>query len=155
VIYRLLLAGHSLNRWLVVVLLMSATVLGARGWIAARPWSRGDDRTGRLLTAVMDLQLLLGLLLYVGFSPYTRAGWADLAGAMTDRVLRFWTVEHAPTMLLAVALVHAGRVLVRRAEAPRARHRCAAVTFGLATLLVLAAIPWPFLAYGRALLPWG
>jgi hypothetical protein len=58
-------------------------------------------------------------------------------------------------MLVAVALVHAGRVLGRRPAPPRVQHRRATLTFGLATLLVLAAIPWPFLAYGRALLPWG
>lgn len=151
--YRLLLAGHSLNRWLVLGLLLAATVRGVRGWLASAEWRGGDERTGRLLTAAVDVQLLLGLVLYAGVSPYTAAGFADLATAMTDRVLRFWTVEHGPTMLAAVVLVHVGRVLVRRAPAARARHRRAAVCFGLATLLVLAAIPWPFLAYGRDLLP--
>lgn len=151
--YRLLLAGHSLNRWLVLALLLAATVRGVHGWIAAAEWRAGDDRTGRLLTAAVDVQLLVGLVLYAAVSPYTAAGFADLGTAMTDRVLRFWTVEHGPTMLAAVILVHAGRVLVRRVPAARARHRRAAVCFGLATVLVLAAIPWPFLVYGRGLLP--
>lgn len=149
----MLLAGHSLNRWVVLGLLLLATVQGTRGWIGARAWHSGDDRTGRLLTAAMDFQLLLGLVLYVRLSPYTRAGWADLAATMNDRVLQFWTVEHGPTMLVAVALVHIGRIRVRRAEIAHARHRRAATWFGATTVLVLAAIPWPFLPYGRGLLP--
>lgn len=152
-IYQVLLAGHSLNRWAVLALLIAATARGASGWIGGRPWATVDDRVARLMTGAVDLQLLLGLVLYVGVSPYTRAGWADLATAMTDRVLRFWTVEHGPTMLVAVVLVHVGRGLARRAATPRSRHHRATTCFGLATLLVLAAIPWPFLPYGRGLLP--
>jgi len=153
VIYRLVLAAHSLNRWLVFGLLLVATVRGVRGWLARRDWTAADERTGRALTAVVDLQLLLGLVLYVVLSPLPRIGWADMAATLDNRVLQFWTLEHAPTMVVAVVIVHIGRVRSRRADAPARRHRPAALSAGLATALVLAAIPWPFLEYGRPLLP--
>lgn len=151
--YDVLLVLHSLNRWLVLVLLVAATAGGVHGWISRRPWSEVDERIGVLTTAALDLQLLLGLLLYLVFSPLTRAGFADVATAMDDPTLRFWLVEHGPVMLVAIVLVHLGRTRIRRAESGQL-HRRAAAWFGTATVLVLAAIPWPFLPYGRGLLPW-
>jgi hypothetical protein len=138
--YEFVLAAHSLNRWLVLGLLVAAAVTASRG-------------ATRAVVLVTDLQLLLGLVLYAVLSPYTEAVFADFGAAMADRTLRFWTVEHGPTMLVAVILVHVGNVLTRRAPTPSSRRRRAAIWFGLALLLVLASIPWPFLEYGRGLLP--
>ena len=151
--YRLLLAGHSLNRWLVLVLLALAIGRALRGWLGGRDWHGSDQRVGEALAGVIDLQMLLGLVLYIGFSPHTRAGWSDLGAMLGNRILQFWTLEHGPTMLVAVALVHSGVTRSRRAETARDRHRSAALWFGAAALLVLAAIPWPFLPHGRGLLP--
>ena len=150
--HRLLLTAHSLNRWLVVVLLLIALVRGISGWTRGRDWIRRDDLTARVLLAVLDLQLLLGLALYV-VSPLVRAGWSDIAAAMDNRVLQFWTVEHAPTMILAIVIVHIGHVAARRAAEDRRRFRVATLSIAVATLLILGGIPWPFLPHGRPLLP--
>lgn len=150
--HRALLTAHSLNRWVVVALLLVALGRGMAGWARARKWSRHDDLTGRLLIVVLDVQLLLGLALYA-VSPLVRAGWSDLGAAMDNRVLQFWTIEHAPTMTLAVVIVHIGRVVARRADDDRRRYRVATLSVAGATLLILAGIPWPFLEHGRPLLP--
>ena len=151
--HRVLLIAHSLNRWLVVVLLLVVLGLGIAGWLRGRTWTRRDDVTGRVLTAVLDLQLLLGIGLYA-VSPLVRAGWSDLGAAMGNRVLQFWTVEHAPTMILAIVIVHVGRVIARRRDDDRRRYRTTTLSVGAATFLILAGIPWPFLEHGRPLLPW-
>ena len=62
----------------------------------------------------LDVQMLLGLLLYGVLSPYTAAAMKDFGAAMRDPVLRFWAVEHLTMMLSAVVLVHVGRVLARK-----------------------------------------
>lgn len=149
--HRALLTAHSLNRWLVVVLLLVALAGGIVGWTRGREWTRRDDRTSRLLIVVLDLQLLLGVALYA-VSPLVRAGWSDLAATMDNRTLQFFTVEHAPTMIVAVVIVHVGRVIARRSEDDRRRHRVATVSVAAATLLILGGIPWPFLEHGRPLL---
>lgn len=149
--HRFLLTAHSFNRWLVVVLLLVALGRGVLGWARGRGWTGRDDTTARLLVAVVDLQLLLGVALYA-VSPIVRAGWSDFGATMGNRVLQFWTIEHAPTMLVAVAAIHVGRVVSRRADDDRRRHRVVALSVGAATLLVLGGIPWPFLEYGRPLL---
>ena len=85
-------------------------------------------------------------------SPLVRAGWSDLGAAMGNRTLQFFTVEHAPTMIIAAAIVHIGRVIARRADDDRRRYRVTTISIGVATLLILGGIPWPFLEHGRPLL---
>ncbi len=151
--YRAFLAAHSINRWLVLIALALAIGRALRGWLGGREWTSADETTGKALAGLMDLQMLLGLVLYVFLSPHTREGFSDLGAALGDRVLQFWTLEHGPVMLIALVLTHIGASRSRRPEEARDRHRTAALWFGIAALLVLAAIPWPFLSYGRGLFP--
>jgi hypothetical protein len=99
-----------------------------------------------------DLQLLLGLLLYFVASPLTKAALAAFGPAMKDPVLRFWAVEHGFAMLAGIALVHVGKVLAGKAEGV-AKHARARTFFTAAFIAFVVGNPWPFMAYGRSLLP--
>ena len=96
----------------------------------------------------MDIQLLLGLLLYFVFSPITKTAFQDFGAAMADSELRYFAVEHLLMMVIAVVLVHIGRALSRRADTDNSKYKRAAIFFTLSLLVVLAAIPWfrPLLA---------
>ena len=109
------------------------------------------DRWGLSLMAALDLQMLLGLLLYLVLSPMMEAIRQNFAGAMQGRVARFWAVEHISMMLLAVILVHVGRVLARKAATPDAKRTRLLVCFGIATLAMITATPWPGMAMARPL----
>ena len=61
----------------------------------------------RLAIVAVDVQLFLGLCLYA-VSPLVRAAWANMAGAMEQHELRFFSVEHLTVMILAVAAAHVG-----------------------------------------------
>lgn len=138
--------AHSLLRWLLLLFLLQALLRAVPGWLNDRVWRDSDDAVGRRLTITADLQLLLGLALYA-FSPTVRTAMADMAGAMKNAALRFWAVEHASLMLLAVIFIHIGRARSRRkGPSDRVRHRRAAIGFGLALLAILLAMPWPWLA---------
>jgi len=63
---------------------------------------------------------------------------------MKDSFQRFFTIEHSLMMLLAWILVHVGRTSAKRAATDAAKHKKMLLFFGLALLLILAAIPWPF-----------
>jgi hypothetical protein len=58
----------------------------ATGRFTRRPWTPADDATGRWFVISVDIQVLLGLLLYFFFSSFTMAAWRDMAGAMADKV---------------------------------------------------------------------
>lgn len=150
--YLVVLTLHSYVRWIVVILAIAAVVRALGGWLGRKEWTALDRRLGVFFSSSMDLQLLLGLILYIFLSPSTHTAFQNFGAAMSNEVLRYWSLEHIGLMLVAVVLVHVGGVLSKRAEEARAKHRQAAVFFGLAILIVLFAIPWPFLPYGRPLI---
>ena len=47
-------------------------------------------------------------------------------------------------MLIAWILVHIGRSSVKKATTDAAKHKRMLAFFGIALLLILASIPWPF-----------
>jgi hypothetical protein len=149
--YPLMLVVHSLLRWVVLAAGLVAFGRALAGMRARRPWTAGDDRAGQVFVGTLDLQLLIGLVLYFGLSPITRAAMQDFGAAMGNSMLRFWAVEHILGMVIAVALAHVGRVRVRKTTDPVRRHKLAAIFFGLALIAILATIPWPGMPAGRPL----
>jgi len=148
--YEAVLVAHSWIRWFALVSAFGATLAVIRNQV------QGDrsiaDRWGLMLIMSLDLQLLLGLLLYLVVSPNMQVIRADFGGAMKDPVARFWAVEHVTMMFVAIALAHVGRVLARKAADVTAKRTRLLICFGLALLLLLAGIPWPGLRAGRPLL---
>jgi hypothetical protein len=153
-IYSLVLAFHSLVRWLVLLFGLLAALRGLHGWFRRLPWTPTDERVGFWAVMAMDVQALLGILLYVSRGGVTGAIFANWSFAMQDNDLRFWAVEHVTIMIAALALLHIARVRIRRAASPEAKHRTAAILIGLSMVLVLIGIPWPWLSYGRPWLRW-
>jgi hypothetical protein len=147
--YTTVLTIHSWVRWLALVAGVGATMAAMRGKV------QGDrslaDRWGLFAMMALDVQMLLGLLLYFVLSPNMKEILNNFGGAMKDPVTRFWAVEHTSAMLAAVVLAHVGRVLARRAATPAAKRTRLLVCFGLATVLMMIGMPWPGRPGGRDL----
>jgi hypothetical protein len=134
-------------RWVALGLLLVAAVRAFIGWFGKREWSETDRKIGTFATIGVDIQLLLGLLLYV-ISPLIRTVFQDIGAAMGIADLRFFAVEHLFFMLLAIVFAHLGSALPKRAQDSETRYKRAAIFFGLALLLILLGMPW-----SRPLLP--
>lgn len=150
--YSILLTLHSLLRWIVVILAVVTVMRALAGWFGKKQWTAMDGRLGMFSSVSVDLQFLLGLALYIFLSPLTKQAFQDFGAAMSNGLLRYWAVEHIFWMVLALILMHVGRASSKRAEGSTRKHRRVAIFFGLATLAILFAIPWPFLSYGRPLI---
>lgn len=146
--YTIVLFLHSWVRWLVLVTGALAFARATTG--GGNPWTGADDRATLFFTIALDVQLLLGLALYVVLSPTVGLAFQNMRVAMQTTSIRFFVVEHAIGMFLAVAAAHVGRVRIRRA-APEAKRRNAAIFTAISLLLLLIAMPWPGLPYGRPL----
>lgn len=148
-----LLTIHNLLRWLALIAAVVALVRAYSGWLGNKTWERPDDRAGLAYTVLLDLQVLVGLALYFFPGTFTRIAFNDIGSAMQNAVVRFFAFEHVSLALLAVIVAHVGRAVSRRAAEPRMRFRRMALWLTASLVLLLAAIPWPFLAnYGRPLL---
>ncbi len=135
--YLALLHTHNLLRWVVLIAAVVALAYMLRSWLGKRPWTQTDMRVGGLFTVAMDVQLLIGIVLYA-VSPLVQGALRDFGAAMGVHELRFFALEHGLLMLVAVVLVHIGTSRAKK----RQSHRPAAILYGLALAAMLFAIPW-------------
>ena len=149
--YSLLLFLHSWLRWVVLltgIVALARAIAGANG---SRPWTAADAKPGLFFIISCDLQLLIGLALYLVFSPTVQAAFGNIGAAMRNSEYRFFVVEHALGMIVAIALAHVGRVRSKKAHTDADRFKGAAIFYGIALLVILGSIPWPGMAAGRPL----
>ena len=149
-LYAHLLVFHSLMRWIVLAAGIGAVWVAASGWLKSKPVGPWLKRSGMIFVISLDVQLLLALILYFFVSPLTRMAFQNMAVAMKDHELRFFTVEHTTYMLVAIIVAHIGSVMSRKAKTDRAQYRAAAIAYTLSLVLILAGIPWwrPLLRFG-------
>src|SRR3954462_4089885 len=147
--YTTVLMIHSWIRWVALVAGIGATFAAVRGQVQGE--RSLADRSRLVAMMALDIQMLLGLLLYLAVSPNMQEIRAHFGEAMKNPQLRFWAVEHVSAMFVAVALVHVGRVLARKAATPAAKRTRMTICFGIATVLMILGTPWPGMAAGRPL----
>lgn len=133
---------HNILRWAVLLFGLLTVLNSFTGLIKKRPFTASDNKSNLFFMISCDIQLLIGLILY--FSN----GWFDklknFAQYKAIPVERFFAMEHMSMMLLAWILVHVGRVAVKRAGTDAAKHKKMLLFFGIAFILIIASIPWPF-----------
>ena len=148
--YPSLLPFHNLMRWLIVLAGIWAVARSVEGWWRGRPWTRQDTLAGLCFSTCLHLQLVIGVLLYLN-SPYVRPIFTALGYATSSLFAFFFTLGHPLAMVSAVLLAQVTYSLCKRSRDDRSRFRRAALGYSLTALLILAAIPWPALSYGRPL----
>ena len=148
-----LLTLHNVFRWVVLFFSILAIARAFMGWLAKKEYTAADSRAGMYYVTFLDIQVLIGIVLYFFFSPLTRIALNNFSAAMGETLLRFYAIEHSLLPMLALVAAHTGRILAKKAEKPLLKHRRSAVWFLISILLILGAIPWPFLTgIGRPLL---
>jgi hypothetical protein len=63
---------------------------------------------------------------------------------MESTIMRFFTVEHLVGMLLAILFGTLGHSLTKRAASDDVKYKRQLRYFGIALLLIVVSIPWPF-----------
>ena len=148
--YDALIVVHSWWRWVVVGLALVVLVRAIGGWRARRPFGRGDRAVSSAFLGVVDLQFLLGAILW-WLSPYGLMVRTAFGASMKEGLVRFWGLEHAVTMLVAVAVLHIANARGKKRGEAWQRHRGLVIAILIWLVLVAAAFPWPWLARGRPL----
>lgn len=133
---------HNILRWVIVLAGLAAIVRAFIGWTQKNEWTPLDNRLSLIFTIAMDVQFLLGLILYLFLSPLTEIAFEDFGAAMANSGLRFFAVEHTLIMLIALILAHVGRVLAKRAPDDTGKFRSIAIYFTVTMVLIFLGIPW-------------
>jgi hypothetical protein len=148
------LITHNILRWAVLLFGLWTLVNAILGVVSKKQYRSTDNKINLFFMISCDIQLLLGLILYFNgvWFQKIKMGMADV---MKDSVDRFFAVEHIAMMLMAWVLVHVGRTAVKKASTDVQKHKRSLIYFGIAIVIILAMIPWPFKAMGiaRSLFP--
>jgi putative Ca2+/H+ antiporter (TMEM165/GDT1 family) len=135
---------HNILRWGVLIFGLWALIGAISGVASKRSYSASDNRSSLLFMIFCDIQLLFGLLLFFLNSWLDKIKTNGMGATMKNAYDRFFTVEHAGMMLLALIFVHIGRASVKRAQPPAVKHKKTLIFFGIALLIIFISIPWPF-----------
>src|SRR5688572_33147966 len=106
--YPYVLGVHNIVRWLVLLAGVAAVFLARRGWLGRRQWTDVEARATRAFTGLLDLQFLIGLLLYAVFSPLPRQTFRDMIAAMRGAPTCYFLVGNPVMLLSAMVGAHVG-----------------------------------------------
>lgn len=151
--YRGLLDLHSTLRYLILIALIAAIYFANKGRSSGAPYAGKIKKAGLFTLIFADIQFLVGLVLvYVNLEARTNfklKAFKEMLGNSSDR---FFVLEHAVLMCLALLLIHVGYFKAKKATSAIAANKSQFVWFIIALIIILVAIPWPFMpGHGR---PW-
>lgn len=145
--YNGMLHLHSVLRWVILVLLLVALYKSFTD--RHKAFTAGHQKTGLFLMICCDVMLLLGLYQWFtgdwGLKSIQQNG---MGAVMKSAVLRFYAVEHITAMIIAIILVHMGYSYSKKNVPDEMKHKRVLLLFGLALLIIMISIPWPFRLVG-------
>jgi hypothetical protein len=141
--YSILLAAHSLVRWLVLISLLVAIFQAYKGWLGNKPFTKLDNTIRSATASIAHVQFVLGIVLYC-ISPVVRYFLSYFKTAVHEREIRFFGMEHITMMLIAVVLITIGSMKAKRQPTDKQRFKTMAIWFTIALIIILASIPWQF-----------
>ncbi|WP_285010010.1 cytochrome B [Pedobacter faecalis] len=130
--YDILRSAHSGWRYVVLLLLVLATIQAVAGWLGSKPYTEGNRKLNVFALISAHIQLLLGLALYF------LGDW--FSGESSVPLARYWKMEHIGMMIFAIILITVGNARSKRFEVAQAKHRAISIYFGLAVVVIIAAI---------------
>jgi uncharacterized membrane protein len=136
---------HNLMRWVILILAVLTLVKSFSGMSNKKAFTAGNRKTALFLMISADVQLLLGLLLYM------MKGWMSSfsqGGVMANAVSRFWAVEHIFGMIVGLVLIHLGFSAAKKNTDDATKFKKLFWFTLIALVVILATIPWPFRVEG-------
>lgn len=126
---------HSVTRYLVLIALLGVIFQSLAGMIQSKPYGKLEDKSSLWLFIFTHTQLLLGIILYF-VSPLVIFSGASMKNA----IARYWLVEHALIMLIAVVFITMARITAKKLTSDAAKHKRLFIFNAFALLLIILAI---------------
>ena len=133
--YSFILALHSLNRFILLALLLTVIVRAFMGMQNKSAFGSNDNKLSLFLFISTHTQLLFGLILYF-VSPAVIFSTAS----MKEKGTRYWLVEHLLGMIIAVVLITMARITMKKLGDDTAKHKRMFVFNTIALVIIIAMI---------------
>jgi len=123
----MLVEAHSGWRYLVILVLAIAVIRALWGWLRQGDWGSLDNRLGIATSIVVDIQLLLGIVLWI-----MQQRW------LANDALRSW--EHPVMMLVVAVATHITSSRVKKQQSSAGKFRTAAIGYVIAGVLLALGV---------------
>ncbi|SHI63047.1 hypothetical protein SAMN04488096_103102 [Mesonia phycicola] len=134
---------HSYWAYLVLLVVVLATLNAIVGAVTKRSYAPKDFRVSLFALICTHIQLLIGIILFF-LSP--KIVWftegIPVKDIMGDSVLRLYNVEHPLLMIVAIALITIGYSKHKKKLSSAPKFKTLAIFYPLALIAMLAMIPW-------------
>ena len=141
-----LIAMHSGWRYVILVLMILAIIYGKQTASGKKAFDGATKKMGMFTMIAMDIQLLVGLVLYFFFiasqTNFKIGKFTDQLGVGQFRTI---AVEHAIGMMIALVLVHVGYAKAKKALNDTEAGKKQYIYMLIALIIILLSIPWPFM----------
>ncbi len=138
---------HSVLRWVILILLLVAFFKHFAD--RSKPFTPGHKKLGLYLMICADLLLLVGLYQWFAGDWGLKSIQANgMSTVMKNAGLRFFAIEHTTGMLIAIILIHLGYSFGKKPVPDVQKHKRILLYYGLALLIILISVPWPFRSVG-------
>lgn len=141
--YQVLLALHSVIRWLVLGGLLSAIYRGIQGYRRGKIFSKADNRIRHITATIAHVQLIIGYTLYFT-SPLIIFFRSNFSEAKKEIDYLFFGLIHIILMTIALIVITIGSAISKRKSNDASKYLAMAVWYSIALLIIFIAIPWPF-----------
>ena len=134
---------HSWWAYLVLFMLIIATINSLAGLVGKKEYQPRDFRIALFTLIVTHIQFLIGLILYfvspLGMQNFSNMGMGEI---MKNSEARLYAVEHPIIMILVVVFVTIGYSKHKKKLVSAPKFRALTIFYALATILALSRIPW-------------
>ncbi len=142
--YHPLLYIHSYFRWGILMLLVYLVFQAFQLQKKPQPQMQQFGKGLTWYVILLDIQALIGFLMYLFFSPAVNHALQNFGDAMRHTDLRFWAVEHPILMVIILILGHIAKIKFKRSSSPENSLKGIGILLGISLVILLLVIPWPF-----------
>ena len=141
--YRTVQIIHSYWAYIVLLIVVLATINALAGFFSKREYGAKDFRISLFALIVTHIQLLIGLVLYfispLGLQNISNVGMGEV---MKNSEFRLYAVEHPFIMILAAVFVTIGYSKHKKKLLSHGKFKVLAIFFAITLVLMLSRIPW-------------
>lgn len=140
--YSALKTVHSYWAYLVLAILIIASINALLGMRGQKSFSSRDLRISLFGLIFSHIQLLIGLILYFVSPWFNQWSAFGIGGVMKDAQARLYLVEHPFTNILAITLITMGWSMHKRQSEESKKFSRIGIFYTLGLVLLLSRIPW-------------
>lgn len=127
---------HSINRWVVLALLLVTILTALSKWMSNKDYTAQDKKFALFTLISSHIQLILGIILLFAGRLTFPEDWKD------DPIHRYFVFAHIPAMIIGIILITIGYSVAKRKTEAKAKFKFTWIFYLLGLLSLLGAIPW-------------